>query len=450
MQPLLKSLEQALASQRFDSVAVAYSGGLDSTVLLHAARHLLQGQPTGLRAIHVNHGIEIAADQWQAHCQASCEQWQIPLDCSKLNLGKGSSEDEARQARYAVFAEQLGEGELLLLAQHLDDQLETLLLRLCRGSGVAGLAGMPGQRRLGRGRLLRPWLDKPRTALEGYAREQALEWIEDQSNADSGYDRNYCRREVLPRLEQRWPQYRDSWQKSQQLLRESGSLLEDLAKLDLQAITGSHSSILQCQPLLALTPARQRNLLRHWLQSVLGMDGVDWRLLQSICEQLLPAAADSKARLELPGCTLQVFQEQLFALKQLSFDGQDVGSWNALQDSKLSLPDNGELVARSVTGAGLARPLAQQLELRYRRGGESLRLPGRPDKALKKLLQEQGIPPWQRQRLPLLFLEGQLVAVPGLGVREDCQAGAGEAGLSLHWQAPQFLFSRRPQSAVDD
>jgi tRNA(Ile)-lysidine synthase len=450
MQPLLSSLKHALADQRFSAVAVAYSGGLDSTVLLHAASQLLSGQSVELRAIHINHGIETAADQWQAHCQACCEQWQIPLSCRTLALGKGSSEDEARQARYAVFAEQLREDELLLLAQHLDDQLETLLLRLCRGSGVAGLGGMPRQRRLGRGNLLRPWLDIRRSVLADYARQQSLSWIEDQSNSDSRYDRNYCRREVLPRLEQRWPHYRDSWQKSQQLLQESGALLEDLARLDLQAITGSHSSILQRQPLLDLAQPRQRNLLRHWLQSVLGIDGIDWPVLQTICEQLLPAGADSKARLELADCTLQVFQEQLFALRQLPFDGQDVGSWNALQRVQFSLPGNGELLARAVQGEGLDRRLADTLELRYRRGGESLRLPGRPEKALKKLLQEQGVPPWQRQRLPLLFQQGQLVAVPGLGVREGCQAAAGEAGLSVHWQPPQFLFSRSHHSSVID
>ncbi|CAN0506332.1 unnamed protein product, partial [Discosporangium mesarthrocarpum] len=184
-------------------LVVAFSGGLDSTCLLHSAAQLALTATRPLRALHINHGINADAGHWQHHCQQFCAALDVRLDSVAVELPATASEDDARRARFAVFEAQLEAGELLLLAQHLDDQLETLLLRLMRGAGPGGLAGMPGQRALGAGRLLRPWLALPRAQLLNYAQQYKLNWIEDDSNAETHFDRNYCRHEVLPTLEQR-------------------------------------------------------------------------------------------------------------------------------------------------------------------------------------------------------------------------------------------------------
>ncbi|WP_312936393.1 tRNA lysidine(34) synthetase TilS, partial [Pseudomonas sp.] len=246
---------------------VAFSGGLDSTVLLHllhayAQRH---GAPP-LCAVHVQHGLQAVADTWPAHCQQVCEQWGVELRLVEVKVETGASlEQAARTARYQAFEALLEEGDVLFTGQHLDDQAETVLFRLLRGAGLRGLTGMPQVRPLGRGQLVRPLLGHCRAQLQDYATRHGLTWIEDPSNSDTRFARNYLRAEVVPALRQRWPQAQQSLVRSAAHLHEAQGLLDELAREDLQAAATQHAfawagvDSLSLAALAPLSPARQRN-----------------------------------------------------------------------------------------------------------------------------------------------------------------------------------------------
>jgi len=383
--------------------------------------------------------LQAVAGDWQQHCEQQCASLKIDLACHAVELSGDASEDEARQARYGVFESQIRGDETLLIAHHLDDQLETLLLRLMRGAGPAGLAGMPERRTLGQGQLLRPWLSLGRAELQRYASEHELTWVEDASNAGTAFDRNFCRQEILPRLEQRWPGYRDSWSKSQTLLAESAELLSDLARIDLASLGAVSTGGLDLRELALLSPARQRNALRLWLTE-LGLDAPGWQQMRQLLDEFITAREDSVGVLDMGQFYLQRFQQRLYALRHMPLIDA-VLSWDARQHKELSLPGNGALAVSTAAESGLHLELAPDLEVRYRQGGETIQLPGRPAKPLKKLFQEQGIPPWHRERMPLIFRQEQLVCVPGLGVAADCLASAGEEGLLINWQQPDLLVA---------
>lgn len=252
---------------------IAFSGGLDSSVLLHLladwARH--EDLPP-LSAIHVHHGLQPAADAWPEYCAQFCARLDIPLEVVRVQVAPGASlEQAARRVRYAAFAERLGSGEVLLGAQHRDDQAETLLLRLLRGAGVRGLAAMPASRPLGQGSLVRPLIDCSRAELQAYAQSHGLAWVEDPSNADERFSRNFLRRQVMPLLAERWPQMTASLARSASHLSEAQQLLDELAEMDLLAARGVCAlpwlplPSLDLSAVTALSDARQRNLLRHWL-----------------------------------------------------------------------------------------------------------------------------------------------------------------------------------------
>ncbi|NNG62887.1 tRNA lysidine(34) synthetase TilS, partial [Pseudomonas fragi] len=262
---------------------VALSGGLDSTVLLHVLAQLRQTRSLPpLSAIHVHHGLQAAADEWPAHCQALCNALGVPLQVVHVHVQAGASlERAAREARYQAFVTLTRAQEVLLTGQHRDDQAETLLFRLLRGAGVSGLAAMPRQRRLGEGNLCRPLLDVSRTDLEAYAREHSLGWIEDPSNQQTDFSRNYLRHEIFPLLTRRWPQAAASMARSAAHCAEAQGLLDDLARQDLQA-AGAVSEFdwlglpsLELAPITCLSPARQRNALRYWLAAFSQLPDTD-------------------------------------------------------------------------------------------------------------------------------------------------------------------------------
>ncbi|HSC80246.1 MAG TPA: tRNA lysidine(34) synthetase TilS, partial [Chitinolyticbacter sp.] len=400
---------------------IALSGGLDSTVLLHALVRLGRQQALPpLSAIHVHHGLQAAADAWPEHCRQFCAELGVPLQVEHVQVDSGASlERAAREARYAAFARQLGAGELLLTGQHRDDQAETLLLRLLRGAGVRGLAGMPVQRALGRGRLLRPLLQISRAELEVYAREQALSWVEDPSNADTRLARNFLRREVLPGLAAHWPQAAGNLARSAGHLREAQELLDELARQDLAlAATASDCawldlSSLELAPLLSLSDARQRNALRHWLAAFTALpDSEHW----AGWRDLRDAAVDAAPLWRLASGELRRADGRLWWL---------AGDWlhiptQPLQWSEpagaLGLPGNGQLRCEGRAPAGT-------LQVRYRQGGEVLAVPGRGRRDLKRLLNERGVPPFVRGRLPLLYRGDELLAVANLPGLDGAQWG---------------------------
>lgn len=409
---------------------IALSGGLDSTVLLHLLVHLSRRQALPpLSAIHIHHGLQAAADAWPAHCRRLCAQLGVPLQVEYVQVDSGASlERVAREARYGAFARQLGEGELLLTGQHRDDQAETLLLRLLRGAGVRGLASMPMQRALGRGRLVRPLLQVPRAALEAYAREQALQWVEDPSNSDTRLARNFLRREVLPGLAAHWPRAAGNLARSAGHLREAQELLDELALLDLTAADSDHEFAwlglpsLALAPLLALSDARQRNALRHWLAPFTALpDSEHW----AGWRDLRDAAGDAVPLWRLAGGELRRADGRLWWLSGdwLAAPGQ-AQPWSDCA-APLELPANGWVRIVGQVPSGV-------LQVRYRQGGEVLAVAGRGHRDLKRLLNERGIPAFVRGRLPLLYRGDELLAVANLPGLDGTRRG----DWRLCWQPP--------------
>ena len=409
---------------------IAFSGGLDSTVLLHLLASLGQTEPLPpLSVIHIHHGLQPVADGWPAHCQRVCDELGVPLRVMSVRVDAGASlERAAREARYGAFAEVVGEGEVLLTAQHRDDQAETLLFRLVRGAGVRGLAGIPGSRPLARGTVVRPLLDCSRAELLAYAEHHGLRWVEDPSNKDPAYARNYLRHQVLPTFSQHWPQAVQNLARSAAHLREAQGLLDELAQADLAAASSASAfpwltlPSLALPPLLELSPARQRNALRHWLAGVTKLpDSYHW----AGWENLRDAGVDASPVWRLSDGELQRGDGRLWWLSgEWLQTPSSAADWQQ-PGQPLELPGNGRL---SISGQAPAGPL----QVRYRQGGEVLNLPVRGHRDLKRLLNEQAIPAFVRGRLPLLYRGDELLAVanlPGL-------CSLADAPWQLHWQVP--------------
>ncbi|MBC3922419.1 tRNA lysidine(34) synthetase TilS [Pseudomonas lurida] len=391
---------------------IAFSGGLDSTVLLHLLASLANTETLPpLSAVHVHHGLQAAADAWPAHCQSICDNLGVPLSVKRVQVQPGASlERAAREARYLAFAEVTGAGEVVLTGQHRDDQAETLLFRLLRGAGVRGLAAMPAQRPLAGGYLVRPLLDVSREALEVYAHEHQLKWIEDPSNADSRFSRNYLRHRVLPALTERWPQAVTGLARTAEHLGEAQGLLDELALLDLQAASKASAfpwlglPSLALAPLCELSDARQRNALRHWLAPLTRLPDSDhWAGWHSMRD----AKGDAQPLWRLADGELHRCGQRIWWLPSTRSEFSDATvSWPDPQNP-LELPGNGQL---TLTGEAPEGPL----EVRYRQGGEILEVPGRGRRDLKRLLNESGLPGFVRGRLPLLYQGEQLLGVPSL------------------------------------
>lgn len=433
--PLARSLHSLLLSRTLPwrsapGWTVAFSGGLDSTVLLHLLVVLSrQGDVPPLSALHVHHGLQSAAEAWPAHCQAVCDRLGVPLMHASVVVEEGASlENAARRARYGVFEQAVEGGQVLMLAQHRDDQAETLLFRLMRGAGVRGLAGMPVSRALGDGHLLRPLLDVARQDLEAYAREQGLDWVEDPSNQDTRLDRNYLRQIVLPALVSRWPRALGGMARSAAHLAEGEALLGELAAIDLAAARDTEVfpwlglPTLFLDPLLALSEPRQRNALRHWLAPFTAMPDSDhwagWVALRD-------AAPDAEPVWRLAGGELRRAGGRLWWLGNAWLDAVPTAQPWPNPEHPLALDGNGVVW---IEGRGPEGPL----QVRYRQGGEAMQLDGRGRRDLKRLLNERGFPAFARGRLPLLYRGDELLAVPNLQGLD----GPREGGWTLSWTPP--------------
>jgi tRNA(Ile)-lysidine synthase len=409
---------------------VAFSGGLDSTVLLHLLATLAKTEHLPpLSAVHVHHGLQAAADAWSVHCQAVCDALGVPLRVIRVQVQPGASlERAAREARYQAFGQVTGAGELLLTGQHRDDQAETLLFRLLRGAGVRGLAAMPAQRALTDGYLVRPLLEATRAELEAYASEQQLTWIEDPSNADPRFSRNYLRHRVFPLLTERWPQAVNTMARTAEHLSEAQGLLDELAQMDLQAASQPSAFPWLTLPSLALGPlstlseARQRNALRHWLTAFTRLpDSEHWAGWNTLRD----AREDGQPLWRLADGQLHRCAGRIWWLPAGWSEFSDAPlSW-PYPEKALQLPGNGQL---HFSGDAPPGPLS----VRYRQGGEFMELPGRGRRDLKRLLNESGVPGLVRGRLPLLYRGQQLLAVPNL----PGLATGGHGDWQLHWMPP--------------
>ncbi|CAI0956125.1 tRNA lysidine(34) synthetase TilS [Serratia quinivorans] len=413
---------------------VAFSGGLDSSVLLHLLVGLRQQLPDlQLRAVHVHHGLSAFADQWVTHCRQQCVAWQLPLVVQYVQVDsqQGGIEAAARAARYSAFASTLAADETLLTAQHLDDQCETFLLALKRGSGPAGLSAMAAQTSLGDNHLLRPLLGYSRQQLEAYAQQHQLSWIEDDSNQDPRFDRNFLRLQVLPLLNQRWPHFAAATARSASLCAEQEQLLDELLAEQLHKLLDEDHA-LAIDGLVTCSPARRFALLRRWI-ALFGVTMPSREQLQRLWEEVALSREDAEPQLQLGQYQFRRFRRRLYLLPLMA-DLREISlSWS--MDDSLVLPDGlGELVS----GEGdicLRAPQSQQkVSIRFTAQGKHRILGRAHSRPIKKLWQELGIPPWQRERTPLIYYDDQLIAALGIFVSEAGQTPEGQQPWRLHWR----------------
>lgn len=397
----------------YDCIHVGFSGGLDSTVLLHALAREAE-LISKLRAVHINHGISPWAQTWQDHCQDRCERLGIPCETRTISLNRQANlEEEARHARYQVFSQLVKKNHCLLTAHHQDDHVETLLLHLFRGAGVQGLRGICETRVLGQGNLLRPLLARSRETLLAYANEHQLAWIEDESNADVHFSRNFVRQQVLPLLQTKWPGIRKNLVRTSELCQHAHANLNELAKIDCPDL-GVVSTELEIKPLMHLSETRLSNVLRCWLQKN-AVRPPNHETLNRLQHEVILADADANPEVRWDGWVIRRFRECLSLHEDSYVPLPNTVSWvhfpNAMEVSGLGC------LSAQPAAAGVKIEAGDDVDIRFRQGGETLFWHGQT-KPLKKLMQQWAIPTWLRARVPLIYVNQQLAAVVGYAVSD--------------------------------
>src|SRR5688572_10729931 len=420
---------------------VAFSGGADSTALLHALAQL-RSDSLQVRAVHVNHHLQPNADQWAVHAAEVAQRLDVQLQVldARIAAKKGESvEAAARLRRYDLMAGALQPDEVLLTAHHRDDQLETFLLQLIRGAGVAGLAAMPAKARFARSWHLRPLLDVTRAALVDYVRRTGLEWIEDTSNADTRFDRNFLRVQVLPALRERWPGIAANVARSAAHMAEARELLDEIASGDLA--DSRAGTTLQCAALRALDNAHQRNALRYWLRE-LGFTLPSAARLEEIAVGVLHARPDASPVVRWPAAEVRRYRDRLYALSPLPPAPRNGITWDWKQNPRLELAPGLGILKLGRSGGGLrVRELPCPLRIEWRSPGAKLRpQPDRPARTLRYLFQESGVVPWMRSRVPILVSGQRLIAVAGLGVDVEFHPAGSQTDLRLQWSGHPQMF----------
>lgn len=444
------SLNVEKSASRKQQLVLGYSGGLDSSVLLQVMYNLqtIWQSDFELLAVHVNHGLQKEADEWQEHCQTTAGKLGVNFISKTVKINKNSSdslEELARNARYDVFQSIMKPGDVLCLAHHLEDQGETFILRLLRGSGPLGLASMDAKSIRGENVFLRPLLNISKEFLKEYAQIESLEWIEDSSNFDIAYDRNYLRHNIMPALEERWPSVAKRLSRSAELNSEAASLLDALAEIDMASISKvienpvlTKNRILDISGLKSLENKRQMNVLRYWLRSF-GMPLPSRIKLQQIADEVLEAGDDRTPCVCWQGSEVRRFKNDLYLMEPLPpTTGSKILDWDLQKN--LKLPDGlGELVCTEDNGkgSGLRYPNKdEKVTVRFRQGGERCKPLGRSaSQTLKKLFQEYDIPPWERDLIPVIYYNDQLAAVTGKWVCEGFEVINGQKALHPCWRS---------------
>jgi len=418
-------------------IVVGYSGGLDSGVLLHALAQMPALRARGLRAVHVHHGLQAGADDWAAHCEATCARLDVPCSVVHVDVPRDSGEGleaAARAARHAAFAAQLEGDDVLALAHHRDDQAETVLLRALRASGPDGLAAMRALRRFANGWLWRPLLALPRAQLRAYAQAHALQWIEDPSNAAIEADRNFLRNRVLPLLRTRWPQAEAALSTVATLQAEACALLNAGDADALAAARTRDPAVLRLDRLRTLPDARRARVLRRWIEA-LQLPPLPARAIAWCNADLDTGRVDRVPRFDWAGHRLQRWRGLLQAASiRAPLDAGFTSQWDGR--ALLSLSDGGRLWLDGATDG-------HDWTVRARRGGERIRLPGRAHShALKHVLQSLGVPPWVRAHLPLLVdADGRVLAAGDLAFDAGFDAWLRNGARRLHWSPPAGMHT---------
>lgn len=417
------------------SILLGLSGGVDSVVLLHLLTRLAPARVWKLSALHVHHGISPRADEWAAFCSSLCEKYGVPLTVERVDVAplrdKGI-EAAARELRHAALMRQ--PVDFIALAHHQDDQAETLLLQVLRGAGVKGAAAMPLLKRAAHvpgASLLRPLLDVSRADVLAYAERHELRWVDDESNEDESYPRNFLRHRVLPLLDRHFVASRATLARSASHFAEAAVLMDALAQQD--SLGAWDGKTLAVARLAELERTRAKNLLR-WFLYQRGALMPDQARLEEMLRQILMARVDAQMRVAWGGWEMRRYRGRVYAEQAQPGPGPEFSvAWRG--EERLELPQlGGTLFAVRREGEGASAAKMRAATVRLRRGEERLRPDAtRPIRSLQYMFQAAGVPPWQRPRWPLLFCGEQLVAVPGIGIDTSYRAAPSEPGLVLTW-----------------
>jgi tRNA(Ile)-lysidine synthase len=402
----------------FTKLIVGFSGGLDSTVLLHVlASHAALSHR--LTAVHIHHGISANAGYWQDHCEQLCQDLNIPFLARSVQFDRSANlEEGARIARYAVFSSLLSHEDCLLLGHHLDDQAETVLLQLFRGSGIDGMAAMTQWGSLGLGTIARPFLSHSRKQLEDYARSHDLQWIDDESNQEIQYSRNYLRHEIMPLLVKKWPGL------VKNIARTAIHCQQAKVNLDALALYDNEGAPLDCNslfiaPLKKLSFERMTNVLRAWLKKN-QVQMPSTLTFQRLIHEVLFASSDANPEVSWNNIRVRLYQQCLYINKKEPKNLPANIAWTEFPSPLILEQFNLHLIARK-SGRGLIIPQQAKVEVRFRLGGEHILLHGQT-KQLKKLFQQWAIPPWLRETIPLIYINNQLAAVVGYVINDSFYA----------------------------
>lgn len=413
------------------AVCVAYSGGVDSHVLLHMLATTHHPQLPAIRALHIDHGLHPDSSRWAEHCRQTAVDLGVSFESVSVSVDSADElgvEAAAREARYDAFRFDLADNEVLLTAQHQQDQAETLLLQLLRGAGPAGLSAMAAESNNQGLTVIRPFLGISKRDIVSYAQLHQLQWVDDPSNEDLSLNRNYLRHAIWPPLEERWPGMATTLSRSADHCREAVVLMRELAQLDAGQVLLTNNDGLSISALNQLPEARQRNLLRYAIERA-ELPLPSAVILQRVLEEVCLAAEDKKPQVEWPGGLVRRYRDQLF-IESAKTGHTDLGETLICGTETVTLADGRRLQWRLSSGQGLkAHVFNSQIMLKFRQGGERIRLQGHAQhKSLKQLFQEWGVPPWQRTQIPLLFIGQELIAVVGYGYAEHYAADIGEKG----------------------
>lgn len=445
----LKKLESILYDQlKLDPqsrLVIAYSGGLDSSVLLHLLWRLSQQRPIQLTAAHFDHGIDPRSESWAEHCEQVVKTLDIDFvrgSRESAPLQGESQEMMARRLRYQWLRSEMGRGDALLTAHHLDDQAETILLHLMRGSGLQGLSGIPEFRSFDPGVLARPLLTVPHHEIEAYGKKWSLRWIEDPSNNTTQHDRNYIRHKIIPPLKQRWAAAAQQIGRSARNNAGSVAVLDDLARGDRDgcispgpALFSNGRYCLDISRILSLGDDRAIHLLRFWVKDA-HFSNIPGIRLNEFYRQL---NSSGKGVCSWTGGEIRAYRGRLYLLSNPPSQGGPLPKWKF--QSPLNIPCSSiRLIPEEAEGEGLALKWSSQATLFWRQGGERCHLPGRNhSQALKKVYQEANIPPWERQALPLIGVNGELAAIPGFITCQSFKAAPDERGVVIRIESSEML-----------
>ena len=427
---LLTALIAQLASlQTAGRLCVGFSGGADSHSLLHALVELSRGVALPpIIALHINHGLHDDANAWAAHCAGVASDLGVEFHERVVSVDAGASpEAQARDARYTAFESFLDAGDVLLLGHHLDDQVETVMFRLIRGAGPSGLAGIAEQRSLGRGLVVRPLLAITRAQIEDYAVSHELVYLNDSSNEDTRYDRNFLRHEVLPLIESRWPGYRSGFARSAALSGELAVLEPIGSQTEYTRLGG---------PYLPINVPDAKSLhrgLHRWLKEI-NAPLPEFAALEEFARQCMQAQGDKQPELRVRGYLLQRWRQGIH-LYPADID----------RDFDISCEVGGVLSGTwgSLTWQEADRGLSAgaPIQVRASRAGEVVSLDQRPRRSVGQWLQEAGVPPYLRGCYPLVQAGDEIIAIPDVGLTSDrSNLSLCKGGLVPVWTPPKIVF----------